>query len=108
MTPGEGGGDGNGGIQIYQSAGPRPSIEMNGGLVGNTVYRDLDRDDAAPHVGSEPAGDITAAVATVASRAAINASTMAKADENTRCPCFPIIRRHAKLDDILGLGMRLL
>ena len=53
---------------------------MLSGLDGNCNH-DLDRDHGLSFVGTDAAGDITAVTATVASKAAISFSIMAKADE---------------------------
>ena len=47
--------------------------------VSGTTHHELDRDDGYSYVGSDAAGDVTAVATSVVSKAAMNASLMAKA-----------------------------
>ena len=54
-----------------------------------TVHHDLEREAGLSFVGTDAVGDITAVAATVASKAAISVSILAKAYEKLNIPAFP-------------------
>ena len=94
--------------QADQPTRPRPGNGLRDRVTANTVVHELDRDFVLAHAGTEPAGDITAVVATVVSRVATSARIMAKkAYEKLVVYFSPFVGRHDQLDDRPWIGLRL-
>ena len=90
----------------HEAEGPgrlRSGNRMSDQASAGVVHHDPERDDGLSFVGVDAAGDITAVAATVASKAAINASIMAKAFAKLVVPAFPASREMTNWMIALGL-----
>ena len=75
--------------EVEALGGSRSGNRMFDPASSGAIHHELDRDDGYSSVGTDAAGDITTVAATVASKAAMNASLMSKAYEKLVVPTFP-------------------